>query len=137
MIQGTLVADIIMQATAKALATYWSQGINVVPVSSIKIVDDTIRLVDYFMEKTSQNIQSYTDVSLVCRKDMMGYQIKASAEYLQVGDRYEQACKWILPIHPERKVKGLIVLHPSEIYDIAPMKNSEEVRAQELQKEHV
>lgn len=136
MIQGTLVADITMHATAKALATYWSQGINVVPVSSIKIVDDSIRLINYFMSKTVQNIQDNNDVSLVCRKDMIGYQIKATAEYLQMGDRYDQACKWIAPLHPERKIKGLIVLHPTEIHDIAPTKNSEEVRVQQLQKEH-
>lgn len=106
------------------------------PVSSIKIVDDSIRLIDYFMHKTSQNIQDNNDVSLVCRKDMIGYQIKATAEYLQMGDKYEQACKWIAPIHPERKIKGLIVLHPTEIYDIAPAKNSEEVRQQEVQEQH-
>lgn len=136
MLQDTIVADIIMNATAKALATYGSFGINVVPVSSIKIVDDTIWLIDYFMHKTTQNIKDNNDISLVCRRDMIGYQIKATAEYCENGDRYDQACRWIAPLHPERKIKGLIVLHPTEIHDIAPTKNSEEVRVQQKQEEH-
>lgn len=136
MLQGT-IADIVTHATAKALATHGSAGINVVPVSSVKIVNETIRLIDYFMNKTSKNMQENPDVALVCRIDMIGYQIKAQAEYLQSGEDYDQACRWIAPLHPERKIKGLIVLHPTEVHDIAPTKNSEEVRLQQKQKEHV
>lgn len=136
MLQGT-IADIITHATAKALATHGSTGINVVPVSSVKIVDNTIWLIDYFMEKTSKNMQENPNVALVCRKDMIGYQIKAKASYLQSGEDYDQACRWIAPLHPERKIKGLIVLHPTQVHDIAPTKNSEEVRLQEKEKQHV
>lgn len=65
------VKYIILNATSKAFATYGSAGINVVPVSSVQIINDTIWLIDYFMGKTSQHIQENPAVSLVCRKDMI------------------------------------------------------------------
>lgn len=65
------VKYIILNATSKALATYGSAGINVVPVSSVQVVDNAIWLIDYFMEKTSQQIQENPNVSLACRKDML------------------------------------------------------------------
>lgn len=118
------VKYIILHATAKALATYGSAGINVVPVSSIQVVDDTIWLIDYFMEKTRQQILENSAVSLVCRKDMLWYQIKAQATYLQTGVEYEIARDRATSLHPDRTVKGLIILEPDAIYDIAPAKNT-------------
>lgn len=63
---------------------------------------------------------------------MIGYQIKGYVEYLESGELFEQACVWIKPIHPDRTVKALIVLHPEEIKDIAPAKNTEEEVAKEI-----
>jgi hypothetical protein len=40
---------LVLQAEGKALATYGKElGINVVPVSSVKVVDGEIVLVNYF-----------------------------------------------------------------------------------------
>ncbi len=119
------VKYIILNATSKAFATYGSAGINVVPVSSVQIINDTIWLIDYFMGKTSQHIQENPAVSLVCRKDMIWYQIKAQATYVQTGADYEKARDRAISLHPDRTVKGLIILQPDMIYDIAPAKNTE------------
>lgn len=99
------VIECIMNATAKALATSYNGDINVVPVSTIKIVNDAIWLLDYFMGKTRYNIQQNPNVSLVCRKDISGYQIKGSVLYLTAGDDFEKAVQWIHILHPERKVQ--------------------------------
>ena len=121
-----IIEGLLLHATAKALATSKDGDINVVPVSTIKVVDDTIWLVDYFMEKTRDNMQHNPNVSLVCRQDMIGYQIKGIVVYLRSGELFDQACAWVQPIHPDRTVQWLIVLKPSVVFDIGPAKNTEE-----------
>jgi len=120
------VSQFIVTSESKALATYAEGKVNVVPVSSIKVMGDDIWLIDYFMEKTSENIKKNPGISLVCWKDMMGYQLKGLAIYESEGERYKKACEWIAPIHPDRIVKGLIVFTPLEVFDIAPAKNTGE-----------
>jgi len=120
------VSQCVLDAEAKAFATCAENDINVVPVSLVRIVDGKIWLIDFFMEKTVHNLIKNPRASLVCWKDTMGYQIKGSVEYLQRGTLYDQACQWVATIKPDRKVKGLIILTPEEIFDIAPAKNTEE-----------
>ena len=50
------VEKMLLSADAKAFATYSEGNLNVIPVSTIKIVDGKILLVDYFMEKRKVNI---------------------------------------------------------------------------------
>jgi predicted pyridoxine 5'-phosphate oxidase superfamily flavin-nucleotide-binding protein len=117
---------LLLNADAKALATYSGGNLNVVPVSSIKLVDGKIWLIDYFMEKTSRNLSKSPSVSLVCWKAMIGFQVKGTCSYVTEGSDYDRACEWIRSILPDRVVKGLLIIDPTEICDIAPAKNSHE-----------
>lgn len=119
------IENFILSAESKALATYGT-NINVVPVSSIKIVEGKIWLINYFLDKTLANIILNPAVSLVCWKKMMGYQIKGSVEYITDGEYFDNAKSWIKELLPERVVKGLLILTPEEIYDIAPTKDTKE-----------
>ena len=123
------VEKLILMADAKALATYGEFGLNVVPVSTVKIVEGNIWLIDYFMGKTVENIQFDKSVSLVCWKDMFGFQIKGKSSYLRDGEQFEIAKNWIRNILPERTVKGLILIEPIEVFDIGPGQNSKEIVA--------
>lgn len=118
------IFDFIEQAEAKALATYADDCLNVVPVSSIRIVDEKIWLINYFMEKTETNILRNNKVALVCWSDMAGFQIKGTCSYLREGPEFEQAKDWIKGILPDRTVKGLIVIEPEEVFDVAPNKDT-------------
>lgn len=120
------VEKMILSADAKALATYSEGNLNVVPVSTVKIVHGDILLVDYFMERTVENILKNDSVSLVCWKDMYGFQIKGKCSYITSGKQFEETCEWIKEILPERTVKGVLIIEPTEIHDIAPDKKSEE-----------
>lgn len=119
------VCQCVLEAEAKALATCAGDNINVVPVSFVRIVGENIWLIDFFMEKTVRNLITNPRASLVCWKNTMGYQLKGSIEYLQQGELYDQACRWVATINPDRKVKGLIIFTPKEIFDIAPAKDTE------------
>lgn len=120
------IEQFILSADSKALATYADGSLNAVPVSSIKIVGGKIWLINYFMDKTLENILKNENVALVCWRKMMGYQIKGTVSYVTDGEDFESAVEWIKSILPERIVKGLIILNPKEIYDVSPTKDTAE-----------
>ena len=121
------IEQFILSADSKALATLSPDGIiNVVPVSSIKVVDGKIILVNYFMDKTLENITANNKVSLVAWSKMVGYQIKGSVEYTTQGNVFDDVVIWIKETIPSRTVKGVLIISPEEIHDIAPGKNTRE-----------
>ena len=120
------IEEFILSAEAKALATYSNDNLNVVPVSSIKVVEGKIWLINYFMGKTLSNILENKNVALVCWRKMMGYQIKGVVSYVTSGQDFDEAVRWIKSILPDRVVKGLIILTPNEIHDISPTKDTKE-----------
>lgn len=120
------IEEFILSAEAKALATYSNDNLNVVPVSSIKIIEGKIWLINYFMDKTLSNILENRSVALVCWRKMMGYQIKGVVSYVTSGQDFDEAVKWIKSVLPDRVVKGLIIITPNEIHDISPTKDTKE-----------
>lgn len=112
------IADFILSADSKALATNGPAGLNVAPVSTVKIHDGKILLVNYFMNKTLTNLLENPDVSLACWSGLVGYQIKATADYLTEGEVFDSTKAWIAEILPDRTVKGVILLEPTVIFDL-------------------
>lgn len=113
------IKNTLLLAEAKALATFSQNDINVVPVSTVKVVANKIWLIDYFFNKTRTNIKENTNVSLTFWIGLKGYQIKAKATHLTKGDDFNKAKNWISKEHPNRNVKGLVVLKPTEIFNIS------------------
>jgi len=117
---SSTIRDVLSTAAAKAFATYGIAGINVVPVSMIRVNDDTIWLFDFFMDKTVQNLDVKAPVALTAWTDMKGIQIKADAQYVTEGVEFMEAVAWVKEQNPARVVKGLIILTPTKIHDISP-----------------
>lgn len=113
------VTETIISAAAKALATGGPEGINVVPVSVVTVVDDTIYLYNFFMHKTIANILVNPEVSLVCWSGLSGIQVKATARYLTRGDEFVQAKAEMKERFPERTLSGVLVLSPRVVYDVS------------------
>ena len=78
------IAEAILSAENKALATEGAHGINVVPVSTLRIVDGKIWLMNYFLGKTLENILMRPHVALACWKGLEGYQIKGAVQLFRV-----------------------------------------------------
>lgn len=114
------IIETILNSENKAFATSGKDGINVVPVSTLYIVDGKIWLINYFFKKTLRNILENPQVALVCWKGFGGYQIKGQVEYIKDGELFEKAKKMVFEKLPDRIVKGLLVLNPEEAYDISP-----------------
>lgn len=118
------IQDLILNADGKALGTYGPEGLNVVPVSSVKIREDKIILVNYFFGKTLENIKENKEVSLSAWKGLEGFQIKAEAEYQEEGDLFQEITAWIKDTLPDRIVKGVLILSPKEIFDVSAGSNA-------------
>ncbi len=85
------VTQILLNAEAKALATSYNNNINVVPVSSVKIVNNKIWLIDYFFNKTSANIKQNPNVALTFWIGLRDFQIKGETTYLTSGELFNKA----------------------------------------------
>jgi len=113
------IIEIIMGADGKALATVVDGEAHVVPVSTVKVENNKILLVNYFMGQTVKNILNNPKASLVCWKGLEGYQIKSTVEYLTEGETFDSIVEWISELHPDRTVLGVLSLTPDEIYDVS------------------
>lgn len=113
------VQKIILGAEARALGTCYDGHVNVVPVSTTRIIDDKIVLVNYFMGKTLKNIIANPRVSLTCWKGFRGYQVQAIAEYQTNGSIFNEVTRYVAKKLPGRKVLGVLVLDPKDIFDIS------------------
>ena len=114
------VIEEILQADNKALASYGKHNINVVPVSTIRIVDNKILLMNYFLKKTLDNIVKNPHIALSCWKGLSGYQIKGTVEYIEDGDIFEEAKEWVKRNVQNRTLKGLLIITPENVYNISP-----------------
>lgn len=117
------ISDVLLQADGKALATSFEDIINVVPVSTVKIVDEKIWLINYFLGKTLHNINNNPNVAFTFWKGFEGYQIKGVVEHLTMGENFDKALKWVAEILPDRTVKGLLILTPLEIFNVSANAN--------------
>jgi len=113
------IKSFLLNASAKALATYGPKGLNAVPVSVVQVHDYQIWLFDFFMHKTVANIQVNSQVSLVFWSGLQGYQIKGRANYQTAGTDFEQAKQYVAKHYPERTLKGLLVLSVDEVWDVS------------------
>ena len=105
--------------TQKALATVGSAGLNVVPVSTIRLSEGRIWLIDYFFAKTRTNLTESETATLVAWRGLDGFQVRAKVEYLTQGELFTEAVTWIASLHPTRTVRGLVILTPLEIHSVS------------------
>jgi len=112
------IRSVIANASAKALASYGPAGLNVVPVSTVRVNIESVWLFNFFMDKTVRNIAEAPTVALACWDDLTGIQLRATAEYFTKGKVFTEAAAWVAPKHPDRTLRGVLVLTPTACYDV-------------------
>lgn len=111
------IRQAILGAESKALGTSGPAGLNVVPVSVVEVVGDEIRLCNFFMGKTVENIRENDIVSLACWTGLRGVQVRARASVVDEGELFVDTTIQMKERFPERVLKALIVLTPTAVYD--------------------
>ena len=117
-----IIKKAILNATSKALATYGTTGVHVVPVSMVRVDQDQIWLFNFFMSQTVANIIEQPQVALACWNGLTGVQIKATVEYETEGKRFNDATAWVARENPDRTVRGVLILSPTHYFDVSASK---------------
>ena len=120
----TDIAETITNAESRALATTGPHGVNVVPVSVVEVVGDEIHLFDFFMNKTVANLKADPAVTLTAWSGLVGIQVKAVANYQAEGELFETSVPQMKVRFPDRILSGVIVLRPTDIFDISAGPNA-------------
>jgi predicted pyridoxine 5'-phosphate oxidase superfamily flavin-nucleotide-binding protein len=121
------IKRVIIESGAHALATTGSHGVNIVPISVVELHGDEIHLYDFFMHKTAENIMIEPRVAFTSWQGFRGIQVKAVAAYETEGEVYEAAVAEMKQRFPDRTLKAVIRLTPTEIYDVAPGASGENI----------
>lgn len=84
--------------------------------------DNKIWIIDTYFDKTKDNLLKNNIVAIsFWENSSSGYQIKGKATYHTEGDIFIKAKKWILKSKPNKKVKGVVEVIPTELYSIAAL----------------
>ncbi len=122
------VQEIIKKQGVFPVATSALDGTpNVVPMTFVKVLDeDSILIVDNFMNKTRKNLES-NPVMAISIWDMEGgkksFQIKGKTSIVESGKIFDEAKAWVAEKMPSLKPKAAVVLKVDKIYNCSPGPN--------------
>ncbi|MDD5503816.1 MAG: pyridoxamine 5'-phosphate oxidase family protein [Candidatus Omnitrophica bacterium] len=113
------VKDIFNNEPVHQLATSSKNGVpNVCNAGAKYLLDDeTIIIVDNYMNKTLANILENPLVAILVRSGKESYQIKGRCSYLNSGPLYEDARKWMKSMGEKYPAKGALKIEIEEIFD--------------------
>ena len=113
------IKEVILKQKPLPIATADSSGKpNVVFVGMWKFIDDeTIMIVDNFLKKTADNLKANPKLSIVAydAESSQSYQVKGSVDYLEKGERYDEAKS--LAASKKLPGKGVVIFHVEEVYN--------------------
>ncbi len=79
--------------------------------------DETIVIIDNYLNKTLKNILLNPNVSILIRKDKIAYQIKGKCKYVNKGKDYEEARNWMKSKGEKYPAKGTLIMSIDEIFN--------------------
>ena len=122
------VKEIFINEPYHQLATASKNGTpNICNIGAKYLRDDgKIVVIDNFMKKTYANLQENSEISILVRREKESYQIKGIARYLNTGDEYDEAYKWMKAKGDKYPAKGAIIITIDSVYNSMTGKNAGE-----------
>lgn len=114
------IKGIIEGAENKVLATVGEDGPNVVPLSMVVLDDEKIVVCDCFMDKTAKNLARDGRAAISFWKGFTGAQVKGRISYETEGGCFDRYVNWLKEKHPDRTLRGVLVMEPESVFDLAP-----------------
>jgi hypothetical protein len=106
------------------VATASKKGIqNVTPIAFVQLVrDDTIWIVDNFMQKTLANVRENPHIALYLydADSKKCLQIKGTVDVRVSGEDYEKMKKMVQEKKPGLPAKSLLIMTIAEVYECMP-----------------
>jgi len=123
MVMTREMMDAVEKDNVVFLATATKKGVpNVVPIGFARPVDEkTIMIVDNYMKKTRENLESNPKASLV-PGDVTAcpFQFKGTVEIYTSGKSFDEAVDWARSVMSKLPAKAVILLNVEEIYSVKP-----------------
>ena len=115
--------DAIEKDNVVFFATATPDGVpNVVPIGFARPIDNnTILIVDNYLNKTRKNIEKNPKASLVVRDASKApYQFKGTVEIVESGKYFDDAVDWATSVMSQLAPKAAVLLKVEEIYSVQP-----------------
>lgn len=115
--------DAIEKDNVVFFATATPDGVpNVVPIGFARPIDDnTILVVDNYLNKTRKNLEDNPKASLVVRDASKApYQFKGTVEIVESGKYFDDAVDWATSVMSQLAPKAAVLLKVEEIYSVQP-----------------
>ena len=123
MVMTEEMMDAVEKDNVVFLATATKDGVpNVVPIGFARPIDnETILIVDNFLNKTRKNLENNPKASLVPRDASKApYQFKGTVEIVESGKYFDQAVDWATSVMSQLTPKAAVLLKVEEIYSVQP-----------------
>jgi predicted pyridoxine 5'-phosphate oxidase superfamily flavin-nucleotide-binding protein len=119
------VKDIFNMTAIYSVATASKDGLpNVVPIHFVKIYDgeDTILLVDNFMDKTLKNLKENPRIAISVwdQNKKAAYQLKGEATIVNSGKPFDDAVAWVQKTMPALNPKSAILFRVTTVFNCQP-----------------
>ena len=119
------VKEIFNKTGIYSVATASKDGLpNVVPIHFVKLYDgeDTILLVDNFMNKTIKNLEENPRIAISVwdQNQKAAYQLKGEATIVKSGKPFDDAVAWVQKVMPALNTKSAILLKVTNVYNCQP-----------------
>ena len=114
------IITIIAKAENKVLATIGPDGPNVIPLSMVVVDEERLVVCDCFMDKTVNNLAKDNRVAMSFWTGFAGVQLKGSVSYQTEGETFDRYVLWLKNKHPDRTLRGVLVMTPEAAYDLSP-----------------
>ncbi len=113
------VKDIFNNEPVHQLATSSKNSVPNISNAGAKYLldDETIIIVDNYMNKTLSNIIENPAIAILLRSGKESYQIKGSCSYFTSGVLYEKAKEWMKSIGGKYPAKGVLQIKVEHIYN--------------------
>ncbi len=115
--------DAIEKDNVVFFATATPDGVpNVVPIGFARPIDNnTILIVDNYLNKTRKNLEKNPKASLVVRDASKApYQFKGTVEIVESGKYFDDAVDWATSVMSQLAPKAAVLLKVEEIYSVQP-----------------
>jgi predicted pyridoxine 5'-phosphate oxidase superfamily flavin-nucleotide-binding protein len=109
---------IIENTRVFALATATKEGEpNVAAIACVRVLsDDELLIMDNYMLKTRQNIETNPKVAIAAWAGGKGYQFKGRARVETSGKIFEEGAAWVKSRDPNLNSKAAVIVKVDEIY---------------------
>lgn len=123
MVMTEEMMDAIEKDNLVFLATATVDGTpNVVPIGFARSIDnETILIVDNFMNKSRKNLEDNPKAALVVRDASKApYQFKGTVEIVESGKYFDQAVDWATSVMSQLSPKAAVLLKVEDVYSVLP-----------------